>query len=67
MKTQVLKMFYNGEYRVVYDTEKAVNPYTIYRIWRETTECGVRTHKRAIQKYGDFASCLYHIWSIVSS
>lgn len=66
MKMQMLKMIHNGEYKVIYDTEKAINPYAVYHIWREPTEYGLSTHKKMVQKYGDFASCLYFLIDIVN-
>ena len=54
MKTQVLKMTYGGIWTVVFDDEKKINPYTIYR----TTYENGNKHRNKIEEYGNFHSCL---------
>lgn len=50
----------NGEYRVIRDDSRKVNPYRIYRKW---SECDWETmtlhrHKNLVESYGDLNSCM---------
>ena len=62
---QVLKMNYNGGVWRVINTFDKVNPYRIYYSWWEPGRCGLDEHRKLIEKYGDFRSCICHLKEIV--
>lgn len=59
-KTQtVLKTNKGGfVFTVTYTKDDTVNPYRIYTLYYEH---GTQ-HRKQIAKYGDFSSCLYHLY-----
>lgn len=69
MTTQILKMTFKGEYKIIKNDKDQYNPYKIYYIWHELSpqKCGLVKHKKLVQKYGDLASCMYHLTNIVSN
>ena len=48
-KRQVAKVINYGEYKVIYDDTKTVNPYRIY------------LNGRKVIDYQDLSSCLWHL------
>ena len=55
----VLKINNGGfVFTVIYRKDDTVNPYRIfYHYYKNGT-----MHKKQIAKYGDFSSCIYHMW-----
>lgn len=49
-----------GEYRVIRDDSRKVNPYRIYRKWSHYDEEKERffRHKNLVESYGDLNSCM---------
>lgn len=64
MKRQVAKLINNGEYIVIRDDSQKVNPYRLYHVWYEPSEYGLRERRKQIIRYGDLASCMYHMFDI---
>ena len=50
----------NGEYRVIRDDSRKVNPYRIYRKWNEYDwdEERLYKHKNLVESYADLHSCM---------
>ncbi len=59
MKRQIAKLINNGEYIVIRDDSQKVNPYRLYYVWYEPRE-----RRKQIARYGDLASCMYHLFDI---
>lgn len=64
MKRQIAKLINNGEYIVIRDDSQKVNPYRLYYVWYEPSEYGLRERRKQIIRYGDLASCMYHLFDI---
>ena len=65
MKKQIVKMNVNGStYTVINDTEKKVNPLSVYRHWIEYREGTYPLkHKKLLDRYADLTSCMCKIMS----
>lgn len=57
MKRQIAKVICKGIYTCVYDDERKVNPYLIYKAWDG--------HKKKIDEYADFYSAMDRLANIV--
>ena len=57
-------MILDGEYRVIYDDKKAVNPYSVHHKWNELGEYGIRKRTKKLIDYADFASCMCFLSAI---
>ena len=53
MKKQIVKVIYYGQWKVIHDDSKSVNPYRI-----------LLNGKKVID-YADLTSCLYHLSQVV--
>lgn len=62
MRKTVAKVIHQGTYRVVHDSEKHINPYTIYY---ESYDIDGDFHARKVESYADLAGCLYHIAEVI--
>lgn len=67
MKTQIMKLVCDGEWKVIRDSEAKVNPYRIYHTYRELTDYGLVKHQKLIAKYANLYSCMCHISDYVST
>lgn len=57
MKTRkIFECTYEGHHIIIEFHEGKTNPYRIYRKWYN-----MGWHKKMLQKYANFDSCLYHI------
>ena len=66
MKVTVAKINDAGhEYRVIFDTEKKTNPYTIHKKWMEHGEHGLTKRTKKLIDYAGLTDCMYHITWIV--
>lgn len=52
-----------GEYRVIRDDSRKVNPYRIYRKWShyDSEKERLFRHKNLVESYGDLLSCMCHL------
>lgn len=66
MKTQIMKLVCDGEWKVIRDSEAKVNPYRIYHIHYEPTDYGMVPHRKLVVKYGDLYSCMLHVSEYVA-
>ena len=64
MKQQIAKLVNNGEYIVIRDSSQKVNPYRLYYVWRESGKYGLRERRKQLIRYGNLASCMYHLFQI---
>lgn len=60
MRRTMAKVYHNGTYRVVHDSEAYINPYTIYH---EVRDGGFHSHK--VASYQDLGGCMLHITEII--
>lgn len=67
MKTQIMKLVCDGEWKVIRDSEAKVNPYRIYHIHYEPSDFGLVKHQKLIAKYANLYSCMFHISDYVST
>lgn len=58
MKRTVAVVNHKGEFRVVKDYDKKVNPYTVTYHWRELSEYGLRKRQKKLASYADVVSCM---------
>lgn len=58
MTRTLAKVVFKGVYKVIYDDAQKVNPYRIIKY--------SRGHQKQIERYGDFQSCMYHLYQITS-
>lgn len=65
MKKQIVKMSVNGStYTVINDTEKKVNPLSVYKQWTEYRDGTYPLkHKKLLSRYADLTSCMCCIMS----
>ncbi len=56
MTKTLVKMIYDGVYKVIYDDSLKINKYKIVK-----HEYG---HQKQIVRYADYESCLFHLWEI---
>ena len=62
---QILKMNYKGTViSVVEDSRDTVNPYRIYLHGKDFSNGQWHTHKRMLEKYGDFQSVMCRLAQI---
>ena len=54
MRRQVMRIEYNGRWKVIHDDSKKFNPFIVYY---ETWKDG-RLHRNKVVEYADFASCI---------
>ena len=66
MRTQILKLVCDGEWKVIRDSEAKVNPYRVYYTYRELTDHGLAKRQKLVVKYGDLYSCMLHVSEYVS-
>lgn len=67
MKTQILKLNHNGEWKVIRDSEAKCNPYSIIHIRRELTDHGVVKRRKQVVKYANLASCMYYLFDMTQN
>lgn len=62
-RTVVIMNTNAGEYRVIRDDSRKVNPYRIYRKWNEYDwdEERLYKHKNLVESYGDLHSCMCYL------
>ena len=65
MKRTVAKIYDGCEYRVIFDSEKKINPYTIYKKWYEPGEHSLVNRSKKLIEYGGLTDCMYHITWII--
>lgn len=56
MKTQVMKLNYDGCWIIEYDDSRKVNPYGVYYKYYSSG-----WHKQLKERYADVQSCLYYL------
>lgn len=66
MARQIAKLYCNGEWKVIKDDKDKVNPYRVYNVWYEPGEYGCVARRKQVAKYDDLASCMYHLYKVVS-
>ena len=59
MQMVIGKMYFGGNYTVIYDDKQKYNPYRVYRNWYEVGEDG-RPHQRRkqVNRFADMTSCM---------
>ena len=63
MKTQMVKMFCNGEYKVIRDSDAKANPYKIYFLGWDCLKNKRRQKK--LTEFGNFSSAMYYLANVV--
>ena len=46
---------------VYYDDKAKRNPYRVYKEWKESGPCGLRSRRKMVAQYADLYSCAFVI------
>lgn len=67
MTTQILKMTFNGEYKIIRDENDSTNPFRIYHTYHEFDykERRFKKHRKCVAKYADLTSCMSYLTNMV--